>query len=132
MFILFVIYSNKISEFLCIPFYFQTNLFVISFQVSKYLSFSFIVIQNENCPFLFSKIRVSFILRFKFFVYSAYFDDRVGGAGSPTGKTQGMVRIISATKTKGPERVWCRFWYRPENGGNVTASVTVAAKVKVR
>ncbi|XP_076170321.1 uncharacterized protein LOC143148178 isoform X2 [Ptiloglossa arizonensis] len=69
--------------------------------------------------------------RFKFFVYSAYFDDRVGGAGSPTGKTQGMVRIISATKTKGPERVWCRFWYRPENGGNVTASVTVAAKVKV-
>ncbi|XP_043263633.1 uncharacterized protein LOC122403902 isoform X1 [Colletes gigas] len=69
--------------------------------------------------------------RFKFFVYSAYFDDRVGGAGSPTGKTQGMVRIISATKTKGSERVWCRFWYLPENGGNVTASVTVAAKVKV-
>ncbi|XP_076289248.1 uncharacterized protein LOC143213364 [Lasioglossum baleicum] len=69
--------------------------------------------------------------RFKFFVYSAYFDDRVGGAGTPAGKKQGMVRIISATKTKGPERVWCRFWYRTENGGNVTASVTVAAKVKV-
>lgn len=71
------------------------------------------------------------ILRFKFFVYSAYFDDRVGGAGTPTGKNQGMVRIISATKTRGPERVWCRLWYRPQNGGNVTASVTVAAKVKV-
>lgn len=42
-----------------------------------------------------------------------------------------MVRIISATKTRGPERVWCRLWYRPENGGNVTTSVTVAAKVKV-
>ncbi|XP_003692331.1 uncharacterized protein LOC100865820 isoform X1 [Apis florea] len=69
--------------------------------------------------------------RFKFFVYSAYFDDRVGGTGAPTGKSQGMVRIISATKTRGPERVWCRLWYRPENGGNVTTSVTVAAKVKV-
>ncbi|XP_076379257.1 uncharacterized protein LOC143259735 [Megalopta genalis] len=69
--------------------------------------------------------------RFKFFVYSAYFDDRVGNAGTPAGKKQGMVRIISATKTRGPERVWCRFWYRTETGGNVTASVTVAAKVKV-
>ncbi|XP_034193188.2 uncharacterized protein LOC117610200 isoform X1 [Osmia lignaria lignaria] len=67
--------------------------------------------------------------RFKFFVYSAYFDDRVGG--TPSGKNQGMVRIISATKTRGPERVWCRLWYRTENGENVTASVTVAAKVKV-
>ncbi|XP_015435813.1 PREDICTED: LOW QUALITY PROTEIN: uncharacterized protein LOC107191321 [Dufourea novaeangliae] len=64
--------------------------------------------------------------RFKFFVYSAYFDDRVGGV-----KNQGMVRIISATKTRGPERVWCRFWYQTENGGNVTASLTVTAKVKV-
>lgn len=69
--------------------------------------------------------------RFKFFVYSAYFDDRVGGTGSPSGKNQGMVRVISATKTRGPERVWCRLWYRPENGANATASVTVAAKVKV-
>ncbi|XP_076763785.1 uncharacterized protein LOC143431133 [Xylocopa sonorina] len=69
--------------------------------------------------------------RFKFFVYSAYFDDRVGGVGTAANKNQGMVRIISATKTRGPERVWCRLWYRPENGGNVTASVTVAAKVKV-
>ncbi|XP_026673154.1 uncharacterized protein LOC108629486 isoform X2 [Ceratina calcarata] len=69
--------------------------------------------------------------RFKFFVYSAYFDDRVGGVAAPTGKNQGVVRIISATKTRGPERVWCRLWYRPENGGNSTISVTVAAKVKV-
>ncbi|XP_060811054.1 beta-1,4-galactosyltransferase galt-1 isoform X2 [Bombus pascuorum] len=69
--------------------------------------------------------------KFKFFVYSAYFDNRVGGTGAPTGKNQGMVRIISATKTRGPERVWCRLWYRPKNGGNVTTSVTVAAKVKV-
>lgn len=69
--------------------------------------------------------------RFKFFVYSAYFDDRVSGTGTSLGKSQGMVRIISATKTKGPERVWCRFWYRAENERNVTSSVTVAAKVKV-
>lgn len=70
--------------------------------------------------------------RFKFFVYSAYFDDRVSGAGGPAGKSQGVVRVISATKTRGPERVWCRLWYRQQNGANVTASVTVAAKVKVR
>lgn len=69
--------------------------------------------------------------RFKFFVYSAYFDDRVSGAGTSAGKSQGVVRVISATKTRGPERVWCRLWYRQQNGGNVTASVTVAAKVKV-
>lgn len=69
--------------------------------------------------------------RFKFFVYSAYYDDRVSGAGTPAGKNQGVVRVISATKTRGPERVWCRLWYRQQNGANVTASVTVAAKVKV-
>jgi len=70
--------------------------------------------------------------RFKFFVYSAYFDNRVSGtAGTPAGKSQGVVRVISATKTRGPERVWCRLWYRQQNSANVTASVTVAAKVKV-
>ncbi|KAG7189458.1 hypothetical protein KM043_017154 [Ampulex compressa] len=68
--------------------------------------------------------------RFKFFVYSAYYDDRVGGSASGV-KGQGMVRVVSATKTRGPERVWCRLWYRSQNGGNITASVTVAAKVKV-
>ncbi|XP_012283915.1 beta-1,4-galactosyltransferase galt-1 isoform X2 [Orussus abietinus] len=60
--------------------------------------------------------------RFKFFVYSAYFDDRVGAG-------PGLVRVIGATRTRGPERVWCRFWYRRD--GNATASLTVAAKVKV-
>ncbi|XP_012217351.1 uncharacterized protein [Linepithema humile] len=69
--------------------------------------------------------------RFKFFVYSAYFDDRVSGASISAGKNPGIVRVISATKTRGPERVWCRFWYQQQNGANVTASVTVAAKVKV-
>ncbi|XP_015597945.1 uncharacterized protein LOC107269043 [Cephus cinctus] len=62
--------------------------------------------------------------RYKFFVYSAYYDDR---GGSPNG----LVRVIGATKTRGPERVWCRFWYRTKYGGNTTTSVTVAAKVKV-
>lgn len=69
--------------------------------------------------------------RFKFFVYSAYFDDRVSGSSTPAGKSQGVVRVISATKTRSPERVWCRLWYRQQNGGNITASVTVAAKIKV-
>lgn len=77
-------------------------------------------------------MRYVFWSRFKFFVYSAYFDNRVSGAGTPAGKSQGVVRVISATKTRGPERVWCRLWYRQQNGANVTVSVTVAAKVKVR
>lgn len=79
---------------------------------------------GENFP--------SCFCRFKFFVYSAYFDDRISSVGTPVGKSQGVVRVISATKTRGPERVWCRLWYRQQNDANVTASVTVAAKVKVR
>lgn len=70
--------------------------------------------------------------RFKFFVYSAYYDDRVAAGNGASGNVnKGIVRVISATKTRGPERVWCRLWYRQQNSGNVTASVTVAAKVKV-
>lgn len=36
--------------------------------------------------------------RFKFFVFSAFYDRRDGR----------MIRIIGATKTRGPEKVWCR------------------------
>ncbi|XP_061394785.1 uncharacterized protein LOC133330341 [Musca vetustissima] len=71
--------------------------------------------------------------RFKFFVFSAYYDRRDGAK---------LVRIIGATKTRGPERVWCRFWYVAKNataaggGGGGRArekysSVTVMARVKV-
>lgn len=60
--------------------------------------------------------------RFKFFVYSAFYDRRGGK----------LIRIIGATKTRVPEKVWCRFVY---NMGNVTApnyrSVSVMARVKV-
>jgi hypothetical protein len=61
--------------------------------------------------------------RFKFFVFSAFFDNRKG---------QRSVRVIGATKTRGPERVWCRLWYRT-NESNVTTFVsrTVQAKIKV-
>jgi hypothetical protein len=40
--------------------------------------------------------------------------------------------VIGATKTRGPERVWCRLWYRT-NESNVTTFVsrTVQAKIKV-
>lgn len=81
--------------------------------------------------------------RFKFFVYSAYFDDRISGSNvrrndvagkekTKTDKQSGLIRIIGATKTRAPERVWCRLWYRHrKNGDNITLSVTVAAKVKV-
>ncbi|XP_065356787.1 uncharacterized protein LOC135951130 [Calliphora vicina] len=50
--------------------------------------------------------------RFKFFVFSAYYDRRNGSK---------LVRVIGATKTRGPERVWCRFWY-------VARNVTFAGK----
>lgn len=60
--------------------------------------------------------------RFKFFVYSAFYDRRAGK----------LIRIIGATKTRVPEKVWCRFVY---NMGNTTApnyrSVSVMARVKV-
>lgn len=60
--------------------------------------------------------------RYKFFVFSAFYDRRAGK----------LIRIIGATKTRVPEKVWCRFVY---NTGNATApnyrSVSVMARVKV-
>nr|CAH7759572.1 unnamed protein product [Callosobruchus chinensis] len=60
--------------------------------------------------------------KYKFFVFSAFFDQRRKG--------QRIIRVIGATKTRGPERVWCRLWYKIGDG-NSTAhiSVTVPAKV---
>nr|XP_053639210.1 uncharacterized protein LOC128693520 [Cherax quadricarinatus] len=37
----------------------------------------------------------------KFFVYSAYYDDRKGK----------IIRVIGATQTKKSDRVWCKYWY---------------------
>ncbi|XP_011503517.1 PREDICTED: uncharacterized protein LOC105366691 isoform X2 [Ceratosolen solmsi marchali] len=69
--------------------------------------------------------------RFKFFVYSAYYDERVGGGIIRNhGSNSGVIRVIGATKTRGPEKVWCRLWYL-HNSNNITTSITVAAKVKV-
>lgn len=61
--------------------------------------------------------------RFKFYVFSAFYDHR---------KTQRAIRVIAATKTRGPDRVFCRFWNRPhdENSTNYT-SRSVQAKIKV-
>lgn len=60
--------------------------------------------------------------RFKFFVFSAFYDRRAGK----------LIRIIGATKTRVPEKVWCRFLY---NVGNASApnyrTVSVMARVKV-
>lgn len=60
--------------------------------------------------------------RFKFFVYSAFYDRRGGK----------LIRIIGATKTHRAEKVWCRFVY---NQGNSTTpsyrAVSVMARVKV-
>ncbi|XP_017047978.1 uncharacterized protein LOC108092756 [Drosophila ficusphila] len=64
--------------------------------------------------------------RFKFFVYSAYFDRREGAR---------LVRVVGATKTRGPERVWCRFWYGPppanaSDTGSSSASSSSSARAK--
>lgn len=59
--------------------------------------------------------------RFKFFVFSAFYDRRDGR----------MIRVIGATKTRGPEKVWCRMWY-PVDGNNTRfRSISVMARVKV-
>ncbi|XP_014282306.1 beta-1,4-galactosyltransferase galt-1 isoform X2 [Halyomorpha halys] len=55
--------------------------------------------------------------RYKFFVFSAYYDWR----GTR------MVRVMAATKTRGPDRVWCLFWY---SKGNNTHGITVPGKIK--
>lgn len=69
--------------------------------------------------------------RFKFFVFSAYYDRRDGAK---------LVRVIGATKTRTPERVWCRFWYpqqsqqqqqQQQQHAPTHASATVMARVKV-
>lgn len=61
--------------------------------------------------------------RYKFFVFSAFYDNRKG---------QRTIRVIGATKTRGPERVWCRMWYKLSDT-NVTTHIskTVPAKIKV-
>ncbi|XP_030758762.1 beta-1,4-galactosyltransferase galt-1 [Sitophilus oryzae] len=61
--------------------------------------------------------------KYKFFVFSAYYDQR---------RNQRNIRIIAATKTRGPERVWCRLWYRIMDGNaTVNISRTVPAKLKI-
>lgn len=63
--------------------------------------------------------------RYKFFVYSAFYDRRAGGR---------LVRVIGATKTRGPEKVWCRLWYAAADNGTGAGAVTstsVVARVKV-
>ncbi|XP_018565860.1 uncharacterized protein LOC108906905 isoform X2 [Anoplophora glabripennis] len=60
--------------------------------------------------------------RYKFFVFSAFYDQR----------RQRNVRIIGATKTRGPERVWCRLWYKVNDfNSSYHMSVTVPGKIKV-
>lgn len=60
--------------------------------------------------------------RYKFFVFSAFYDRRGGK----------LIRVIGATRTRGPEKVWCRFLYQ---SGNATApsykTATIMARVKV-
>lgn len=59
--------------------------------------------------------------RYKFFVFSAYYDRRDGR----------MLRVIGATKTRGPEKVWCRLWYPLDQNHTKFTSATIMARVKV-
>ncbi|XP_045478105.1 beta-1,4-galactosyltransferase galt-1 [Harmonia axyridis] len=61
--------------------------------------------------------------RYKFFVFSAFYDRR---------KLQRSIRIIAATKTRGPDKVSCKFWYKSadDNPANFT-SKWVPAKIRV-
>lgn len=57
-------------------------------------------------------------------MFSAFYDQRKG---------QRTVRVIGATKTRGPERVWCRMWYKiSEFNTSAHISITIPAKIKVR
>lgn len=42
-----------------------------------------------------------------------------------------MIRVIGSTKTRGPERVWCRLWFPLDSNGTKYKSVSVMARVKV-
>lgn len=59
--------------------------------------------------------------RYKFFVFSAFYDRRDGR----------MIRVIGATKTRGPEKVWCRLWYPLYANHTKFTSATLMARVKV-
>ncbi|XP_055546069.1 uncharacterized protein LOC129730620 isoform X2 [Wyeomyia smithii] len=59
--------------------------------------------------------------RYKFYVFSAFYDRRDGK----------LVRVIGATKTRGPERVWCRFWYPTGQNSTKYRSASVMARVKI-
>lgn len=58
--------------------------------------------------------------RFKFFVYSAYYDRR----------NSRSIRVVGATKTRNPERVWCRLFY-PKAKNGTDMSVTIIGRVKI-
>lgn len=57
----------------------------------------------------------------RFFVFSAYYERR----------DNRQIRVIGATKTFRPDKVWCRMWYRNEQNGTVFRSSTVLANVQV-
>jgi len=73
--------------------------------------------QNGDLQYMYSICDIFF--RFKFFVFSAFYDRR----------EENSIRVVGATKTRGPERVWCRLWYG--NSTSITHSVSITAKVKV-
>ncbi|KAG4072993.1 hypothetical protein HA402_009412 [Bradysia odoriphaga] len=60
--------------------------------------------------------------RSKFFVFSAFYDRRGG---------KKIIRVIGATKTRGPEKVWCRLWYSVGPNNSTFESTSVMARVQI-
>ena len=56
---------------------------------------------NGSTPSTDAKWMPVYNLKHKFYVYSAYYDDRKGR----------IIRVIGATQTKKGDRVWCKYWY---------------------
>ncbi|XP_037033844.1 uncharacterized protein LOC119072674 [Bradysia coprophila] len=60
--------------------------------------------------------------KFKFFVFSAFYDRRGGNR---------LIRVIGATKTRGTEKVWCRLWYPVGPNNSTFESTSVMARVQI-
>ncbi len=59
--------------------------------------------------------------RNKFYVYSAFFDARGGG--------RRVVRVVGATRTKHPEKVWCRLYYKDEEEDDEGEATTTQVEI---
>ncbi|KAB7495859.1 hypothetical protein Anas_06873, partial [Armadillidium nasatum] len=70
---------------------------------------------NSTTPAIDAMWMPVYNLRHKFYVYSAYYDDRKGR----------IIRVIGATQTKRGDRIWCRYWYANSSSLIVNGAVKI-------